>query len=164
MISEYESLPRFETIQNNFSLLNRRFEDELKIVCREHHVSCLPYSPLGGGVLSGKYAGGNWPDGARFSLYRHGGKRGETMTRRFVNEKTIGTTERVEKIAQDCEMSIVTFAMAWTLTREFVGSTIFGVTKVAQLDDILKAADVTLPDEAVKACDEITREILYPMG
>src|SRR4051794_18365451 len=54
-VSKYEGLPRYETIQNNFSLLNRRFEDELANVCTREHVSCLPYSPLAGGVLSGKY-------------------------------------------------------------------------------------------------------------
>jgi aryl-alcohol dehydrogenase-like predicted oxidoreductase len=59
---------RYETIQNNFSLLNRRFEDELANVCRKEQLSCLPYSPIGAGVLSGKYQGGAWPAGARFTV------------------------------------------------------------------------------------------------
>ncbi len=52
--SELNGLARYETIQNNFSLLNRRFEDELAEVCRREAVSLLPYSPLAGGVLSGQ--------------------------------------------------------------------------------------------------------------
>ena len=52
---------RYETIQNNYSLLNRRFEDELAECCRQQGISLLPYSPLAGGVLSGKYQGDAWP-------------------------------------------------------------------------------------------------------
>jgi aryl-alcohol dehydrogenase-like predicted oxidoreductase len=163
-VSEYEDLPRYETIQNNFSLLNRRFEDELKTVCRREHVSCLPYSPIAGGVLSGKYQGGQWPEGARFSRYRQDGARGAAMAGRFVNERTLETTARLLEVARDCEMSPVTFAAAWTLSRDFVGSTIVGVTSLAQLDPLLAASEATLPPEALEACDRITREILYPMG
>jgi aryl-alcohol dehydrogenase-like predicted oxidoreductase len=163
-VSEYAGLPRYGTIQNNFSLANRRFEDELKIVCRREKVSLLPYSPLAGGVLSGKYQGGNWPDGARFSMYRHGGKRGETMTQRFVNEKTLATVERLSSVAAECELPLPTFAIAWTLTRDFVGSTIVGATKLEQLDDLLRAPDAKIPENALSAVDQITREIAYPMG
>ena len=163
-ISRYEGLPRYETIQNNFSINNRRFEDELKVVCRRESVSLLPYSPLGGGVLSGKYQGGNWPEGARFSMYRHDGKRGEAMSRRFVNEKTLATVERVAKVAADCEIPLPTFAIAWTLSRDFVGSTIVGATKPEQLDVLLRASEVKIPESALASIDEITREILYPMG
>jgi aryl-alcohol dehydrogenase-like predicted oxidoreductase len=164
MVSRYEGLPRHETIQNNFSLLNRRFEDELKTVCRREQVSCLPYSPIAGGVLSGKYQGGAWPDGARFSLYRAGGERGASMTRRFVNDRTLATTARLVEVARECELAPVTFATAWTLSRDFVGSTIVGATRVEQLDDLLAASGVILPAEALEACDRITREIPYPMG
>lgn len=164
VVAKYENLPRTETIQNNFSLLNRRFEDELKAVCRRESVSLLPYSPLAGGVLSGKYTGDKWPDGARFSMYRHGGERGSTMTRRFVNEKTLLSTERIAKVASDCEIPLPTFAIAWTLTRDFVGSTIIGATNPSQLDALLGASDVKVPESALAACDAITKEILYPMG
>lgn len=162
--SELRGVPRYETIQNNFSIANRRFEDDLKTVCRRESVSLLPYSPLAGGVLSGKYQGGSWPDGSRFTMYRHGGERGETMTRRFVNEKTLATTERMSRFARDCGISPATFAIAWTLSRDFVGSTIIGATRAEQLDDLLRASDVELSDSVLDACDELTRDILYPMG
>jgi len=89
-----EGLVRYETIHNNFSLNNRRFEDELMQACRKEDVSLIPFSPLGGGVLSGKYNGGRLPDGARFSNYLKMGGRQATMARRFVNEKTLASTER----------------------------------------------------------------------
>ncbi len=57
-VSEAEGLARYETIQNNLSLNNRRFEDELAQACRQEGVSLIPYSPLAGGVLSGKYKAG----------------------------------------------------------------------------------------------------------
>ncbi len=68
--SERLGIARHQSIQNNFSLNNRRFEDELAQVCRQEGVSLIPYSPLGGGVLTGKYQGGAWPEGARFTKYK----------------------------------------------------------------------------------------------
>ena len=67
--SERLGAARCQSIQNNFSLNNRRFEDELAQVCRQEGVSLIPYSPLAGGVLTGKYQGGARPEGARFSNY-----------------------------------------------------------------------------------------------
>ena len=67
--SECLGVARYESIQNNFSINNRRFEDELKQVCRQEGISLLPYSPLGGGVLSGKYLDGARPEGALFARY-----------------------------------------------------------------------------------------------
>ena len=162
--SDRAGLVRYETIQNNFSLLNRRFEDELANVCRREKIGLLAYSPLAGGVLSGKYAGGAFPDGARFSAYRKDAVRGAVMTRRFVNEKTLASTERFAKIAADAGMPLVTLAIAWTLAHDFVGATILGATRVDQLEDSLKAAEVTLSADVLAACDAVTRELLYPMG
>jgi aryl-alcohol dehydrogenase-like predicted oxidoreductase len=163
-MADRDGTVRYETIQNNFSLLNRRFEDELSQVCRDEKLSLLPYSPLAGGVLSGKYNGGAWPEGARFSLYRKDPARGEAMTRRFINERSLESIESFSKIAQECELPIVTFATAWTLSRDFVGATIIGATSPDQLDETLAAADVTLPPEALAKCDAVSTEIRYPLG
>ena len=158
------ALARYETIQNNFSLLNRRFEDELAEVCRREHVSLLPYSPIAGGVLSGKYQDGKRPAGARFTLYNEGNPRSQAMFRRFVNQKTLDSTARFTVIAKEAGMSVPTLATAWTLTHDFVGSTIIGATTVEQLTDTLAAADVTLSADVLKSCHQVTKEILYPMG
>jgi aryl-alcohol dehydrogenase-like predicted oxidoreductase len=163
-VSKYEGLARYATIQNNFSLMNRRFEDELANVCRREQVSLIPYSPIGGGVLSGKYQDGAFPEPARFTAYRSAGPRNQVMVRRFVNAKTLETTAQVIKLAAERNMSPVTFAVAWTLSRDFVGSTIIGATRPEQLDASLAAADVTLDAAALEAVDKLTREILYPMG
>ena len=162
--SDRTGLGRYETIQNNFSLLNRRFEDELANVCRREKVSLLPYSPLAGGVLSGKYNGGAWPEGARFSAYRATPCAARRWRKRFVNDKTLGSTERFAKIAADAGMSVVTLAIAWSLAHDFVASTIIGATRVDQLEDSLKAADVTLSADVLKACDAVTPRDPVPDG
>ena len=163
-VSEAHGLARYETIQNNFSLNNRRFEDELAQACRQEKVSLIPYSPLAGGVLSGKYNGGAEPEGARFSNYLKVGGRQAAMVKRFVNEKSLASTERFKAIADEIGVSLVTLATAWSKQHDFVASTIVGVTKVEQLPDILAAADLVLAPETMKKVDAVTKEIMYPMG
>jgi aryl-alcohol dehydrogenase-like predicted oxidoreductase len=162
--SERLGTVRYQTIQNNFSLNNRRFEDALSKVCREEGVSLIPYSPIGGGVLSGKYNGGATPEGARFSSYLKLGGRQAAMAKRFVNEKSLAATERYMRIAVDAGISVVTLATAWSKQHDFVASTIVGVSKFDQLADILAAIDLELSPDVMKACDQVTKDILYPMG
>ncbi len=155
---------RYETIQNNFSLNNRRFEDELAQVCRQENVSLIPYSPLAGGVLSGKYLGGATPEGARFSRYLGMGGRQAAQVKRFVNERSLTATERFQAIAQEAGMSVVTLATAWSKQHRFVASTIVGATHEDQLPEIFAARDLVLDDAVCAAIDEVSKEILYPMG
>lgn len=155
---------RYQTIQNNFSLNNRRFEDELAQVCRMEGVSLIPYSPLAGGVLSGKYNGGARPDGARFSRYLAMEGRQADMGRRFVNDRSLTSTERFMAIAAEAGLDPVTFAVAWSKQHDFVASTIVGVSAGDQLDPILAAADLVLPADVMAAVDAVSREIRYPMG
>lgn len=162
--SEKLGAVRYQTIQNNFSLNNRRFEDELAQVCRKEGVSLIPYSPIAGGVLSGKYSDGARPDGARFSRYLGMEGRQAAMGRRFVNDKSIASTERFAAIAAEAGMSAVTLAVAWSKQHDFVASTIVGVSAFDQLAEILAAADLVLPADVMKAIDKVSREIMYPMG
>ncbi len=155
---------RYQTIQNNFSLNNRRFEDELAQVCRKEGVSLIPYSPIGGGVLSGKYNGGARPDGARFSRYLGMEGRQAAMGKRFVNEKSLASTERFMAIAAEAGMDPVTLAVAWSKQHDFVASTIVGVSTFDQLAPIFAAADLVLSAEVMKAIHKVTKEIMYPMG
>lgn len=163
-VSADHAFARYETIQNNFSMLNRRFEDELGEVCRREQISLLAYSPLAGGVLSGKYQNGAWPEKSRFSDYRADPNRGEQMTQRFVNEKTLASVDEFSELANSCGMTMGAFATAWTLTREFLGSTLIGATTVAQLEETVAAADATIPNEVLASVDAISKRIMYPMG
>ena len=155
---------RYQTIQNNFSLNNRRFEDELAQVCRQEGVSLIPSSTIAGGVLSGKYQGGATPEGARFSRYLKMEGRQAAMGRRFVNERSLASTERFAAIAAEAGISPVTMAVAWSKQHDFVASTIVGVSKQDQVADILAAADLVLNAETMKAIDKVSKEIRYPMG
>jgi aryl-alcohol dehydrogenase-like predicted oxidoreductase len=163
--SENHELARYDTVQNNFSLINRRCESELAQVCRQEQVSLLPYSPLGGGVLSGKYSTGDGhPDGARFSDYLvNGGERQKRMAQRFVNKRTLETTKRLKQIADELGISVVTLAVAWSKQHDFVASTIIGASHVNQLDPCLAAAGMILEDDILARIDLIDEEIPNPM-
>ena len=164
-VADYEGWSRFQSIQNNFSLLNRRFMDELANVCRQEQVSLLPYSPLGGGVLSGKYNLGEVPLNSRFADYRQSGEtRQRAMADRFLNEGTLASTEHYLEIAGAAGLAPVTLATAWSMQHDFVASTIIGARTAEQLEDSLAALDVTLDDEVLRQCDAVHTQILYPMG
>jgi aryl-alcohol dehydrogenase-like predicted oxidoreductase len=162
--SERLGVARYHTIQNNFSMNNRRFEDELAQVCREEGVSLIPYSPLAGGVLSGKYQNGATPEGARFSQYIQMGGRQSAQVKRFAGEKALASTQAYMALAEEAGMDIVTMATAWSKQHDFVASTIVGVTRAEQIPQIVAAADVELPSDLMKAIYKVSREIMYPMG
>ena len=162
--SDVHGLARFDTIQNNFSLNNRRFEDELAQACRQEDVSLLPYSPLAGGVLTGKYQDGAMPEGARFTQYMQGEKRQQQMAQRFLNPNTVAATAEYAQIAADAGMSLTTLATAWSKQHDFVGSTIVGATTTEQMPDILAAANVVLEPAIMKALYKVSKRIPYPMG
>ncbi len=162
--SEKLGVARYHTIQNNFSMNNRRFEDELAQVCRQEGVSLIPYSPLAGGVLSGKYQNGALPEGARFSAYLAMPGRQAVMAQRFAGEKALASTERYLALAAEAGLDPVTMATAWSKQHDFVASTIVGATHSDQLPAILAAADLILPDDLMKAIYKVSREIMYPMG
>lgn len=163
--AEKHSLMRYDTVQNNFSLINRRCESELAQVCRREGVSLLPYSPLGGGVLTGKYCGeGDNPPGARFTDYLAGdGERQKRMAKRFVNERTLETARRLQEIANDLSVSVTTLCIAWSKQHDFVASTIIGVSCFDQLEDNLLAAEVVLDEETLARIDQLDLEIPTPM-
>lgn len=164
-VSESLGTVRYESVQNNFSLINRRFEDALADICRRERISLLPYSPLGGGVLTGKYNVDNPPSSARFSLYRnHGGERQKAMADRFVNEKSLRTTAELLDIAKELGVSGAALAVAWSRQHDFVASTILGANSLVQLEESLGAIDLRLPEDVMKRIDEITKRIAYPLG
>ncbi|MCH7817059.1 MAG: aldo/keto reductase [Proteobacteria bacterium] len=164
-ISDYAGLARFQSIQNNFSLINTRFLDELANVCRREQVSLLAYSPIGGGVLSGKYSQDEMPRNCRFGDYYYDDNpRQKAMGKRFVNEKTLAATAKFLEIAKQAEMSPVTLATAWSMNFDFVASTIIGARSADQLDESLAALDITLSDDIMKRCDEVHKQNPYPMG
>ncbi|TWU27203.1 L-glyceraldehyde 3-phosphate reductase [Novipirellula galeiformis] len=161
--AEAQGLDRYQTVQNNFSLINRRCESELAQVLRNEKLSLLPYSPLGGGVLTGKY-NQTPPAGARFTDYLLKGEpRQKKMAQRFVNDRTLETARRMEEIAQSIGTSVTALAVAWSRQHDFVASTIIGATSTAQLKESLVAKELILDAETLARIDQVDAEIPTPM-
>lgn len=161
--AKYMGYKRFESIQNNFSLLNPRFFDELANLCKKENISLLPYSPIGGGVLSGKY-NNNFSTG-RFSKYINDkNPRVKAQASKFVNDKTLKATKEYLNLCKKFDLNPVTFATAWSKQHDFVASTIIGATSPKQLDDTLLAMDLKLNDEILDEVKKIQTNIMYPMG
>jgi aryl-alcohol dehydrogenase-like predicted oxidoreductase len=133
--AEKSGAPRVQSIQNVYSLLNRRFEDALAEVALRANVKLLPYSPLGMGVLSGKYLDGALPAGARMTLF-------SDRYKRYLGERAIAATRSYVDLARRHKLDPAQMALAYVMSRPFVLSTIIGCTSVAQLDR--DAAAVTL--------------------
>jgi len=163
--SKRVGISRFESIQNNFSLNNPRFLDELAHICEKEEISLLPYSPIGGGVLSGKYNGEFYPANARFSDYiKSEDPRMKAQGTRFVNEKTLAATAKYMEIASRLGISPVTLAVAYSKQFKFVASTIVGARNTEQLEASLAAMDLDLSDEVMQEIKDIQLNIMYPMG
>ncbi|CAA6819783.1 MAG: Oxidoreductase [uncultured Sulfurovum sp.] len=164
-IAKHKKLSRFQSIQNNFSLNNPRFLDEFSTLCQEEQISLLAYSPLAGGVLSGKYNDGNYPSNARYSHHISSkALREREMAKRFINPKTIEATKSYMNLAKDLGVSSVTLAIAWTLNFDFVASTLTSARAEEQLDEVLQATEFKMTDDILKEIEKIQKDILYPMG
>ncbi|HMU84109.1 MAG TPA: aldo/keto reductase [Leptospiraceae bacterium] len=163
-VSEYHGLIKYRTIQNNFSMVNRRFEDALAQVCRKEQVSLLPYSPLAGGVLSGKYNDNQVPKNARFTKYLESGERQKKQAHRFVNDKTLSSTAAFHKIAAEAGIHPIAMAVAWSKQHDFVASTLIGANTPEQLREILGGDELILSPEILAKIDEVSKSIMYPMN
>ena len=158
-------IARFESIQNNFSLINPRALDEISTICKKENISLLPYSPIGAGMLSGKYNNGFYPKDSRFGVYMaNPNPRVQAMASKFVNEKTILACKEYVILAKELNISPVTLAVAWTKQFDFVASTIIGARKVEHLEDSLKAMDLVLTNETMDKIKKIQKNIMYAMG
>lgn len=144
------NLPRIVSIQNPYSLLNRTFEIGLAEITHREQVGLLAYSPLGFGVLSGKYLNGNRPGGARLTLFA-------SKYKRYNSEKADGCTRQYTGLARDYGMDPAQMALAFVNRRPFVTSTIIGATSMEQLAANIASADLELDKSMLKRIDEIHR-------
>lgn len=158
-------IARFESIQNNFSLNNPRFLDELAEVCKKEDISLLPYSPIAGGVLSGKYNGNFYPKNSRFEEYYVSKEPiKKAQLDRFINKKVLECTQEYVSLAKELGISPVTLAVAYSKQFDFVASTIIGARYATQLDESFAAMDLKLSTEVMEKIKKIQAEIMYPMG
>lgn len=151
-LAEKLGLPKVVSIQNAFSLTNRVFQIHLAEACRFNNVGLLAYSPLGFGLLTGKYLNGI-PENSRLALFQGFGQRYEKPN----------LTEAVEsyvKIAHEHGISPAKLALAFARSRWFVTSTIIGATTMAQLRENISSIEVKLDRDLLAELDAV--HIRYP--
>ncbi len=150
----HASLPRMITIQNPYSLLNRLFEVGNAEVSHREKIGLLAYSPLGFGVLSGKYLGDRKPDNARLTLFPN--------YARYSNEIATSATQRYYELAQANNLSLTQMSLAFVNSRPFLTSNIIGATTMKQLKENIASIDVVLSDEVLESIEAIHNAIPNP--
>lgn len=150
-VSEKLNLNRFVTEQPPYNLLDRRIERELLPVARTYGYGVIPWSPLAGGMLTGKYRQGEQgPPGSRYES-------GKFRSGEEVPEAAWKVIEGVRSISDEKGVAMDAFALAWVLNQEGVTSPIIGPKSMSQLEDNLKALDVEITDEDRKRVDELIK-------
>ena len=149
-VAARHGLPKIVSIQNVYNLLCRvRYETDLAETCRRKDVGLLAYSPLAGGILTGKYRRGPVA-GARLDLF-------EGYMSRYKQSRASEAVEEYAAIAERHGLSLTELALGWCATRWNVASTIIGATTMEQLDANLAAFDTELPEEAVADIEQVFR-------
>jgi aryl-alcohol dehydrogenase-like predicted oxidoreductase len=140
----------FATVQNHYSLLYRRPEHELAQSCERYGVSLIPFHPLAGGFLTGKYQANQAPPpGTR-------GAAGSYIVDKMSNERNWGVVARLTEFAEQRGHSVAELAIAWLVAKPFVGSVITGLSNVDQLAQNVRGAEWVLTDDEVIAIDELS--------
>lgn len=141
-------LPRVASIQNPYSLLNRTFEVGLSEMCQRENIACLPYSPLAGGLLTGKYENNAKPESARYTLYPN-------YFSRYSHPNTLKATKDYVELAKKLKLTPTQMSLAFVNSRDFVTSTIIGASKEEQLRENIESIDIKLSEEALAAIEKI---------
>jgi len=145
--SKYNNLIRCKTIQNAYSLLNRTFEINLAEVSMRENVGLLAYSPLGFGMLSGKYLNGNLPEKSRLKLF--------PAYKRYNSEQAHFLTQKYADLAQELNLSLTQLALAFVNQQPFVTSNIIGASTLEQLKENIGSIYVELSQETLEKVDII---------
>ena len=146
-VAEQMNLPGVVSIQNPYNLLNRSFEIGLAEVALREQVGLLAYSPLGFGVLSGKYLDGATPAGARITLW--------SDYTRYSNVQALAATRRYVDLARANGLDPAQMALAYANSRPFLTSTIIGATTMEQLISNIGSAMLELPEEVIEGIEAI---------
>jgi len=144
-------LNRFVSEQPPYNLLDRRIERELLPMAQTFGIATIPWSPIGGGLLTGKYRRGQPPpEGTRFFDYA----KNPFLARRWT-EAALQVVEALQPLAAAKGCTLSQFALAWVMRQPGITSPIIGPRTFAQLEDYLKAPDVTFTPEELKKIDEL---------
>ncbi|MDX1614709.1 MAG: aldo/keto reductase [Candidatus Promineifilaceae bacterium] len=147
-VSDVGNWCRFDSLQPHYNLLHRaEFERELQAVALDQGIGVIPYSPLGGGFLTGKYRRNeDMPESPR----------ADSVERRYMNERGFAAIDLLEELAGEKDATIAQVAIGWLLANSTVTSAIIGANSVRQLQETLDAAEVALSEEEKTRLDELT--------
>ncbi|MFN2200661.1 MAG: aldo/keto reductase [Caldilineaceae bacterium] len=136
--SDRHQLVRYDSIQPHYNLVHRReFEQDLAEIVTEYNIGVIPYSPLAGGFLTGKYDRENVPNSAR----------AQGVRQRYFNEAGWRTLDAVRLVAKQTDSSPAVVSLAWLLAQSFMTAPIIGANNVEQLQQSLDAVDLQLTPE-----------------
>ena len=151
--SEKHHLNRFVCEQPPYHILDRRIERELIPMAQTYGIGIIPWSPLAGGMLTGKYRRGEpMPDDSRWAAYQ-----ANPIMRRRWTESVYDAVEALTPIATAKDCSLSQFSLAWCMAQKGVTSPIIGPRTMAQLEDNLKAFDVDITESDNKAVNAVVR-------
>jgi aryl-alcohol dehydrogenase (NADP+) len=145
------------TIQNSYSLVSRSVDNDLAEVLFREKMSLLAYSPLAGGMLSGKYLDGKRPERSRFTLF-------DTLGLRFRKPMVGEAIEAYAALAARRGISLVQLALGYVKSRWFLGAPIIGATTLAQLKEDIVAAQVALDPATLDEIAGIQQRFPNPAG
>jgi aryl-alcohol dehydrogenase-like predicted oxidoreductase len=151
MTARFRGWTPLVALQIEYSLLERTVEGDLIPMAQEMGLGVTPWSPLKGGLLSGKYK--------REDHGKHKPGRGE-QSLKALNDKSYDLLDELAKVAKSQETTVARAAIAWVQSRPGVSSTIIGARTLKQLDDNLGAADVKLAPQQIAKLDELSKPTL----
>jgi aryl-alcohol dehydrogenase-like predicted oxidoreductase len=154
-VAREKGLPRIVTIQNQYDLTNRTFEIGLSEICLREGIGLLPYSPLGGGALTGKYLGGAMPAGARHTLW-------DRNRERYNGPHVQAGIQAYVDLAKKHGLDPAQMALAFVNDRAFVSSNIIGCTSMEQLKIDVASADLKLSAEIMADIADLYKRIPDP--
>jgi len=154
-----ENLSKIVTIQNEYSLLCRIFDTDLAELSHHENVKLLCFSPLGAGLLTGKYQNNNVPKGSRLDVTSSStpGLSGR------IGPNTFKAVNKYLQVAKKHSIDLAHMALSFCCSRPFMGSVIFGATKNEQLLHILKGCDLKLSDEILRDINDVYRNNPMPI-
>lgn len=150
--SDFQNMVRFISIQPQYSLINREMDREIIPLCKEENVGIIPWAPIGGGFLTGKYVKGENPQSGRLS-----NGVGESSWENRANEKNFAILEAVQEVAQSLDKTPAQVALRWLLQKEEITSPIFGASSLEQYEENMGSIGWELSEEQWNQLDEISK-------
>lgn len=154
-IAEKHNLPRVQSIQNAYSLLNRTFEVGNAEVAIREQAGLLAYSPMAFGLLSGKYHRGPKPEKGRITLYGH-------RLPRYSSQQSHDATQKYLDLADEWGMTLAQMSLAFVTQQPFCTANIIGATSMDQLKENIDSINITLTKEQLAAIDKVQELIPNP--